>query len=686
MEHLNQKMKFSWKDFLYKALIFTVTVSVIIYFLPRDSKFNYQFDLNRPWRYGQLIATFDFPIYKADNIIKQEQDSMLAHFQPYYRLDKQVAKNAVQRLQANYQTKLKDVLPSPAYVTHISRVLEDVFAAGVIPSEDRARMAGDSVSAIMVVNDNVATSRDLSRVFTIKEAYTHILMADTTRFNPVYLQQCDLNEYLQTNLTYEEERTNRAKEDMLANYSWAVGMVVSGQKIVDRGDIVDQHIYNILESYKKESAKRMEVDNQQNLLLLFGQILYVSLFVLALFIYLELYRPNYYNERSAISLLFSVVVFFCLATSFLVNRNLMTVYVIPYAMLPIIIRVFLDARTAVFTHVITIFICSICLHYPHEFILLQFAAGLAGVFSLSELSKRSQLFRSAFFVLLVYALLHAVLELISEGDIAKINFHIYVHFAINCILLLFTYPLLFLLEKTFRFTSNVTLVELSDINNRLLRQMSEMVPGTFQHSMQVSNLAAEAANRVGANSQLVRTGALYHDIGKMENPVFFTENQSGVNPHEKLSYEQSAQIVISHVTEGLKLAEKVGLPAVITDFIRTHHGLGKTKYFYISWMNGHPGETPDESTFSYPGPNPFTKEQAILMMADSVEAASRSLPVYTEESIGGLVDRIIDAQVSEGFFRECPITFKDIAIIKSVFKEKLRTMFHTRISYPEQRK
>lgn len=679
-------MKFSWKDFLYKVLIFTVTVAVIVYFLPRDSKFNYQFDLNRPWKYGQLIATFDFPIYKADEIIKHEQDSMLAHFQPYYRLDKQVAKNAVQKLQGNYQTKLKDVLPSPAYVSHISRVLEDVFAAGVIPSEDRARLTSDSVSAIMVVNDNVATSRDLSRVYTIKEAYTHILMADTTHFNPVYMQQCDLNEYLQTNLTYEEERTNSAKADLLDNYSWAVGMVVSGQKIVDRGDIVDQNIYNILESYRKESAKRMEADNQQNLLLLFGQTLYVSLFVLALFFFLELYRPNYYNEKSAVSLLFSMVVFFCLATSFLVNRNLMTVYVVPYAMLPIIIRVFLDARTAVFTHIITIFICSICLRYPHEFILLQFAAGLAGVFSLGELSKRSQLFRSAFFVLLVYALLHAVLEFISEGDITKVNLHTYIYFAINCILLLFTYPLLFLLEKTFRFTSNVTLVELSDINNRLLRQMSEMVPGTFQHSMQVSNLAAEAANRVGANSQLVRTGALYHDIGKMENPVFFTENQSGVNPHEKLSYEQSAQIVISHVTEGLKLAEKVGLPAVVTDFIRTHHGLGKTKYFYISWKNGHPGEEPEESVFSYPGPNPFTKEQAILMMADSVEAASRSLPVYTEESIAGLVDRIIDAQVSEGFFRECPITFKDIAIVKSVFKEKLRTMFHTRISYPEQRK
>ena len=260
----------------------------------------------------------------------------------------------------------------------------------------------------------------------------------------------------------------------------------------------------------------------------------------------------------------------------------------------------------------------------------------------------------------------------------------YTYFALNGVFLLFAYPLLFLLEKVFGFTSNVTLVELSNINNDLLRRMSELAPGTFQHSMQVANLAAEAAIRIGAKTQLVRTGALYHDIGKMENPAFFTENQLGdMNPHKSLSYEQSSQVVINHVTDGLKLAEKHNLPKAIKDFISTHHGRGKTKFFYISWKNEHPGEEPDEECFTYPGPNPFTRETAILMMADSVEAASRSLVEYTEESINNLIDKIIDSQVAEGYFKECPITFRDISIIKTVFKEKLRTAYHTRISYPE---
>ena len=369
------------------------------------------------------------------------------------------------------------------------------------------------------------------------------------------------------------------------------------------------------------------------------------------------------------------------------SHNILSVYILPYAMLPIILRVFLDSRTAFMAHTITILICSICLRYPHEFILLQVAAGLVAIYSLRELSQRSQLFRSAILVILTYAAMYFAFELITENDLSKMNGGMYIYFIINGILLLFAYPLLFLLEKTFGFTSNVTLVELSNINTPLLRRMSETVPGTFQHSMQVANLAAEAANRIGAKSQLVRTGALYHDIGKMENPVFFTENQSGgVNPHKNLSYEQSAQVVISHITDGIKLAEKNNLPKVIKDFITTHHGRGKTKYFYISWKNEHPNEEPDESLFTYPGPNPFTKEQAILMMADSVEAASRSLPEYTEESIGNLVDKIIDSQVDEGFFKECPITFKDIATVKAVFKEKLKTVYHTRISYPELKK
>ena len=337
-------------------------------------------------------------------------------------------------------------------------------------------------------------------------------------------------------------------------------------------------------------------------------------------------------------------------------------------------------------HIISILLCSICLRTPHEFILLQTIAGMASIYSLRELSQRSQLLRSALIVVVAYSVLYFALDLIHINDIAQLNTYMYVNFIINGILLLFTYPLLFILEKTFGFTSNVTLVELSNINNKLMREMSEVAPGTFQHSLQLANLTAAAANRIDANSQLVRTGAMYHDIGKMLNPAFFTENQTGVNPHDQLNYKQSAQIVINHVIDGMKLAEKNDLPQVIKDFIRTHHGKGLTKYFYISYQNEHPGEEVDKEAFRYPGPNPFTKEQAILMMADSVEAASRSLKEYTEESISGLVDKIIDSQVQEGYFKECPITFKDIATVKSVFKEKLKTMYHTRISYPELKK
>jgi putative nucleotidyltransferase with HDIG domain len=384
--------------------------------------------------------------------------------------------------------------------------------------------------------------------------------------------------------------------------------------------------------------------------------------------------------------LFLLIIFFPVLSSIIVEQNLTSIYILPYAMIPIIIRIFLDSRTAFMAHVAIILICSITLQYPYEFILLQLLTGMAAIFSLRELSQRSQLFRTAFIVFACYALLYFAFELILEDDLTKLNTRMYIYFGINGVMLLFAYPLLFALEKIFGFTSNVTLVELSNINNSLLREMSEIAPGTFQHSLQMANLAAEAANRIGAKSQLVRTGALYHDIGKMVNPAFFTENQSGVNPHKSLSYEQSAQVIISHVTEGLKLAEKHNLPKVIKDFINTHHGHGLTKYFYISYQNEHPNEEVDTEMFRYPGIDPFTKEQAILMMADSVEAASRSLPEYTEESIGSLVDKIIDTQVADGFFKECPITFKDIAMVKALFKEKLKTMYHTRITYPELKK
>lgn len=670
---------------IYKSLIFIATVSVIVYFLPNEGKFNYQFDINKPWKYGLLQASFDFPIYKNDIQVQKEQDSILADYQPYFQIDKEAEKNVLSKLREDYNKTLRHSLPGTDYVRYIERTLKALYEDGIIAGNDLKRMEEDSIIAIRLVDKNVATSRFIDQLYTVKEAYEYLLNADTTHYKKKILQQCNLNDYITPNLVYDEEKSEAAQKDLLSNISWANGFVLNGQKIIDRGEIVDEQTYNILESLRKEWEKRSD-SVQEKRLTLAGQILYVGIFLFCFMAYLELFRADYYERKGTLTLLFALIVFFPVLSSIMVEQNLSSIYVVPFAMIPIIVRVFLDSRTAFMAHVTIILLCSITLRFPHEFILLQVVAGMVAIYSLRELSQRSQLLRTALVVFISYALLYFAFELIHEDDLTKLNTRMYIYFMINGILLLFAYPLLFLLEKIFGFTSDVTLVELSNINNSLLREMSEVAPGTFQHSLQMANLAAAAANKIGGKSQLVRTGALYHDIGKMVNPAFFTENQSGVNPHKSLSYEQSAQVIISHITDGLKLAEKHNLPKVIKDFISTHHGRGLTKYFYISYKNEHPDEEVDQEKFRYPGPNPFTKEQAVLMMADSVEAASRSLPEYTEESINTLVDKIIDTQVSEGYFKECPITFKDIATVKALFKEKLKTMYHTRISYPELRK
>ena len=685
MRSFKTSKRFSYKNLIYKSLIFIATVSVIVYFLPNEGKFNYQFDINKPWKYGLLQASFDFPIYKNDLQVQKEQDSILADYQPYFQIDKEAEKNVLSKLREDYNKTLRHSLPGTDYVRYIERTLKALYEDGIIAGNDLKRMEEDSIIAIRLVDKNVATSRFIDQLYTVKEAYEYLLNADTAHYKKKILQQCNLNDYITPNLVYDEEKSEAAQKDLLSNISWANGFVLNGQKIIDRGEIVDEQTYNILESLRKEWEKRSD-SVQEKRLTLAGQILYVGIFLFCFMAYLELFRADYYGRKGTLTLLFALIVFFPVLSSIMVEQNLSSIYVVPFAMIPIIVRVFLDSRTAFMAHVTIILLCSITLRFPHEFILLQVVAGMVAIYSLRELSQRSQLLRTALVVFISNALLYFAFELIHEDDLTKLNTRMYIYFMINGILLLFAYPLLFLLEKIFGFTSDVTLVELSNINNSLLREMSEVAPGTFQHSLQMANLAAAAANKIGGKSQLVRTGALYHDIGKMVNPAFFTENQSGVNPHKSLSYEQSAQVIISHITDGLKLAEKHNLPKVIKDFISTHHGRGLTKYFYISYKNEHPDEEVDQEKFRYPGPNPFTKEQAVLMMADSVEAASRSLPEYTEESISTLVDKIIDTQVSEGYFKECPITFKDIATVKALFKEKLKTMYHTRISYPELKK
>ena len=662
-----------------------VTVSIISYFMPKEGKFNYEFDINTPWKYGLLQASFDFAVTKSDEQVQKEQDSILAFYQPYFLVDKNVEKNMLTKLREDYNRNMKFTLPSSDYLRYIERTLKRIYERGVLSVQDAQLLAEDSIQHIRLVDKNVATNQEVNELFTVKGAYEYLLNADTLHYNKRVLQTCNLDNYLTSNVTYDLEKSEAALQELLSRVVWGKGLVQTGQKIIDRGEIINEDTYDILRSLRQEWEKRSE-SVQEIRMTFMGQALLVSILILCFMIYLELFRKEYYGRKRSVLLLFALIVFFPVALSIMVEQNMSNVYIVPLAMIPIIIGIFLDSRTAFMAHTVIILICSIFLRYPHEFIILQMAAGMTAIYSLRELSQRSQLLRTALIVVICYALLHFGFDLIQENDLTKLNTRMYMYFIINGILLLFTYPLLFILEKTFGFTSNVTLVELSNINTKLLREMSEVAPGTFQHSLQMANLAAEAANKIGANSQLVRTGALYHDIGKMLNPAFFTENQSGVNPHKSLSYEQSAQVIISHITDGIKLAEKHQLPKVIKDFIRTHHGKGVAKYFYISYKNEHPDEEVDIEKFSYPGPNPFTKEQAILMMADAVEAASRSLPEYTEESISTLIDKIVDGQVSEGYFKECPITFKDIALVKALFKEKLKTVYHTRITYPELKK
>ena len=686
MSRYNQQRKISGKALIYRFLITAIAVVTICLYMPRDDRFHYTFDIDKPWRHGQLIATHDFPIYKSEYTIQKEQDSILRYYKPYFVFNKSIGDQQIARFRNDFNTQFAQFAPT-RYLSIIEQQLKSIYSHGVMGAEDYNRMQNDSIGFIRIISQNEAKEENFSDVFSQKTAYEFLASQknDTTTLYKNILRKCNINEYITPNLTFDTKKSENAKNDLLSTISYASGIVMSGQKIIDRGDIVDEMTYQILLSLEREYSKS-DKSSFYDYTTLLGKLLYVSIIAICLVLYFVMFRRDYLAETRRILFLASLPVIFPILTSFLIKHSLFSVYIIPYAMAPIFIRVFMDSRTAFVTHVSTILICAATLKYPYEFIATQLVSGMIAIYSLRELSQRSQLIRSALFITLAAITTYAGIELIQGTDITRMNWGMYIYITINGIMLLFAYPLLFLLEKMFGFTSNVTLVELSNINNEPLRMMSEVAPGTFQHSMQVANLATEVANKIGAKSQLVRTGALYHDIGKTYHPVYFTENQTRINPHERLTNEQSASVVISHVKEGLKLAEKHRLPQVIKDFITTHHGLGKTKYFLISYQNEHPDEEIDESLFTYPGPNPFTLEQAILMMADSVEAASRSLNEYTAESISNLVDKIINSQVEDGFFNNCPITFQDISTAKEVFKEKLKTIYHTRISYPELKK
>ena len=672
-----------WRNLLTRSALVIVSVVIIVWFLPRNSGPQFRYDVGKPWMYGSLIAKFDFPIYKTDEAIKAEQDSLLVQLEPYYTFKENVEKEQI----AKFYEKYKDGIPglSKDYVTTIIDRLHRLYQAGIMNQADYSKNFKDSTSFVRVINGRTATSVPINCIYSTMAAYEQLFMDEKLGAQRQILQKCNLNEYLTPNLTYDKERSETERADVISSVALASGMVLTGQKIIDRGEIVDEHTFRVLSSFEREMVRRSANSSEVSSTIA-GQALFVGIIMILFTLYIALFRKDYFEKPRSLMMLYALITIFPILVSLMMEHNVLSVYVLPFAIVPIFIRVFMDSRTAFISHVVMTLICAAAVKYQYEFIIIQLVAGLVAIYSLRELSQRAQLFKTAILVTLASSAVYFALQLMQDNSILTMDHSMYKHFIANGVMLLFAYPLMLVVEKMFGFISNVTLIELSNTSKDLLRKMSEVAPGTFQHSIMVGNLAAAISDKIDAKTQLVRTGALYHDIGKIQNPAFYTENQAGVNPLNKMDRKEAAQIIINHVTEGLKLADKYNLPTEIKDFIMTHHGLGKTKYFYISYKNEHPKEKFDESVFSYAGPNPFTREQAILMMADTVEAASRSLTEYTEENISNLVNTLIDGQVSDGFYTDCPITFHDINVAKQVLTERLKVIYHTRISYPELKK
>ena len=685
MSILGRKEAKYWHNLLMRLWITALTVALIVWFLPRDSNSKrYNYDVGKPWMYQSFIAQFDFPIYKTEEAIKLEQDSILQTLMPYYNYDPTREKKELEKFNKDFSIELTGL--SHAYRAKIIDRIHRLYAAGIMNTPEYNAIAHrDSTNMVKVVDGKSATPTEIGCMYSTMSAYEALLKDEELSKDRATLQKLNLTNYLEPNLTYDKEKTETEKNDMLGSIPLASGMVLSGQKIIDRGEIVDDYTYRVLSSFERELQRRNATQKELTTTFI-GQVIYVTILVMLFTMYIALFRKDYFDKPRSIMMLYVMITVFPIIVAMMIDHNWFNVYIVPFAMAAIFARMFMDSRTAFVTQLTIVLICAAVVKYQYEFIIIQLVAGLVAIYSLRELSSRAQVIKTAALVTVSSCAVYFALQMMQETDVLKLDSKMYTHFAVNGVLLLLSYPLMYLIEKTFGFTSNVTLFELSNTFKGVLRNLSEVAPGTFQHSITVGNLAAEVANRIGADSLLVRVGALYHDIGKMTNPAFFTENQAGVNPHDTLTCKESAKIIIGHVTEGVKIAEKANLPTIIKDFILTHHGRGMAKYFYIKYQNEHPDEVVDKEQFTYPGPNPFTREQALLMMADTCEAASRSLQEYTEESISSLVDRLIDAQVADGCFKDCPITFRDIAQAKQVLTERLMSIYHTRIQYPELKK
>ena len=668
-------------DVIVRVLLAVGAIALISYFLPKENKIDYNYALGRPWNYSLLTAPFDIPINLDSASAARQRDSINRTFVAIYKHDTSVDRKAILEL----QQALQGTSLSGQKRNHLIESVRRIYVDGIVDNATYDRIAAGALPEVRFVVNNVAEPTSTANMRSVRSAYAMLDSIFPDADTQTAIDRVRITRYLIPNVICDTAESKRMIDQLYQKALAPIGVMQKGERIIDRGDVVTPQTFELLKTYERLAEDRL-VKREDFRYTIFGQIAIITLLIVAFYLFLRYFRWRIFNDNRKMLFLMSFLTLFTIASYGVIAALGSGLYVMPFAVVAVIFTTFFDSRTALFAHIIEVMLCSLVVPYPLEFIMLQFFAGVTAIITVQELSKRSQLVQCAIYIFLIYSLVYVALHVISDGDFSKVSRYVIGCFGINVVLFSFSYVLIFLIEKMFGFTSTVTLVELTDINNPILRELSEKCPGTFQHSMQVSSLAAEAAHAIGANSQLLRAGALYHDIGKIDNPAFFTENQRGENPHKALTPDLSARIVIEHVQNGLRRAVKEKLPQIIMDFITQHHGCGKAKYFFNQAQNASPDTPIDPEPYTYPGPNPNSKETSILMMADATEAASRSLTDHSDEAISTLVSRIIDSQIADGLFKDSPISFRDVEIIKRTFTARLRTIYHTRIAYPELKK
>lgn len=677
------------KDLILKGLLFLISIILLVIIFPKEGKFKYGYQKGRPWMHKDLIATFDFAILKPEGDVEIEKEQILKTIPPYFIYDQQLVDDKFDEMEnwfeSNWESKYhgQNILLKHKNFELIVNIFDSLTTYGILGNIP-AFVSDNNHQELVVIKGKVAERLSFDQVFTVSSAYEFI-KSSTAQNEGVdaAMVLATLENNLFRNLTYDKNKTEIVQEKALAAISLTRGMVQSGERIISKGGLVTAQKFNILESVRREYEEKLGLSASHNLIVL-GQVILVTISIVVLFFFLLYFRKDIYLSNRKVLLILVAIILMVYITSLVIKYQIGYLYLVPICIIPILIRAFFDTRPALYVHIITIIIIGFLVPNSFEFVFSQLVAGIIAIISVVHLQRRAQFFITSAMIFLTYSFVYVGLSLVQEASFTGIEWTYFLLFAGSAVLTLFSYPLIYAFEKIFGLITDVTLIELSNTNTKLLRELSMKAPGTFQHSMQVANLAEEILYQIGGNNLLARTGALYHDIGKVATPAYFIENQSrGVNPHDKISTDESAKIIRNHITRGVRVAKKAGLPVQIIDFIRTHQGNRRIEYFYAMKKKEVPEEEIDQKIYTYPGPIPMSRETAVVMMSDSVEAASRSIKEPDVESINKLVENIIDKQIENKQFINSNITFQEITRIKEIIKKQLLNMYHVRIEYPE---